>query len=604
MGTVLTCGRQTRSEYRVNAFAGGVIALQVFALGWVVSSTWFKHDDFVVLFRTTSQGGFPGSMLTIFNGHLIPGIVGIFWLLRSLFGMHWWPFVAVIATTQAACSYLTWRVLKAFFGTRPFPVLLLVVYSGSVLTVASNMWAISAVQYLPTQLAFPATILLLQRYSRQRSFRSALFAIVPILFAAFCFEKAIVIAPFVVVLCAITPLTESSAATFGGRLRELRTPLALLLTAVMSYAIFYKVFTTAATIQYSLGAPEFTFKNLTQIDVAPVTKVLGPSFLGGPGRSSGGWFSMASPSSFEVWSSFVVFCVLFVWSMIRNLRSIKYWVLLVGMASVNLALIAFADRNFAQLANRYMSDLVFPLVFLVGLAVVGNSNDERDAYSPVALKALQRSRSVGLAAIVVAGVAVVAHSAKSQSALVANMKFAPGKSYVETARRTTDSAIEIPMLIPQAVPGQVVDPLWGLTWENTTREVLLPADLNVRFRSITEKPFMVLADGSVVPAQFDRVSKAISTGTECLNNAVVSTTALKMDSTPIVWSWYGHMRYTAAEASKADLAWSGPTTVVDLESGSHDIYFPVGGGGEILTVSLDNGGVCLHEIEFLQLRVE
>jgi hypothetical protein len=206
--------------------------------------------------------------------------------------------------------------------------------------------------------------------------------------------------------------------------------------------------------------------------------------------------------------------------------------------------------------------------------------------------------------IVVAGVAVVAHSARSQSALVANMKFAPGKSYVETARRTTDSANEIPMLIPQAVPGQVVDPLWGLTWENTTREVLLPAGLNLRFGSVTEHPFMVLSDGSVVPAQFDRVSKAISTGTECLNNAGPSATTLKMDSNPIVWGWYGHMRYTAAEESKANLAWSGPSTVVDLESGSHDIYFPIAGGEDTLTVSLDKGGVCLQEIEFLQLRAD
>ncbi len=594
----------TSENYWISVSAVVVIALQVFALVWAVSNTWFKQDDFVVLFRTTSQGGFPGSMLTVHGGHLVPGIVAVFWVLRSLFGMQWWPFVAVIATTQAVCSYLTWRVFKSFFGSRPISVLLLVVYAASVLTVCSNMWSSGAIQQLPTQMAFPATILLLQRYGRHPNLRTAIFTAVPVLFAAFFFEKAIVIAPFVVALCAITPFTKSSAVTWTGRLRELRMPLTLLSTAAIAYAIFYKLFTSVPTSKYSLGTPEFTFTNLAHFDIAPLTKVLGTSLFGGPTRFRGGWFSIAAPSGFEVRATSVMFCALFVWSMIRNWRSIKYWVLLLALASMTLALIALANRDLAQLAPHYMSDLVFPLVLLVGLAVVGNSNDERESYSPVALKALQRSRSVGLALIVLAGVAVVAHSAKSQSALVSDMKFAPGKSYIETARRTADALSDAPTLIPQVVPIEVVNQYFGLIGLSSTRVVLLPAGLNLRFGSVTEHPFMVLADGSVMPAQFDRVSKAISTGTECLNNAGLSATTLKMDSTPIVWGWYGHMRYTAAEASKADLAWSGPSTVVDLESGSHDIYFPIGGGGETLTVALDNGGLCIHEIEFLQLKVD
>ena len=517
--------------------------------------------------------------------------------------MQWWPFIAFIAAFQGVCSYLTWRVFKSFFGLRPISVLLLVVYAASVLPVGANMWAISAVQYLPTQLAFPATILLLQRYGRRPNLRTAVFTAAPVLFAAFCFEKAIVIAPFVVVLCAITPLLKSSAATCSGRLRELRTPLIVLLSVAIVYAIFYKVFTSVPASQYSLGDPEFTFENLAQIDIAPLTNVLGPSLFGGPGTFWGGWFSMSAASDFEVWASFAMFCLLFVWSMIRNWRSIKYWVLLLAMACVNLALIAFASRNFVQLATRYMSDLVFPLVLLVGFAVVGNTNDEHDGYSPLARKAIQRSASLGLAAIIVAGLAIVAHSAKSQSALVADIKYAPGKSYVETARRSTGTLDSAPTIIPQASPVDIINQYFGLIGMSSTRVVLSPADLNVRFGSVTENPFMVLSDGSVVPARFDSISKAIPTGTECLNKSGPSTTTLKMDSSPFVWGWYGRMRYIAAEASKAGLVWSGAETVVDLEPGSHDIYFPIGGGGETLSVSLDSNRACLHEIEFLQLRV-
>ena len=598
MDAVLTVERKNSSDRRLSIWAGVVIALQVLALGWAVSSTWFKHDDFVVLYRTTSEGGFPGSMLTVHGGHLVPGIVGVFWVLRSIFGMQWWPFVAVIATTQAVCSYLTWRVFKSFFGLRPISVLLLVVYAASVLTVGANMISMSAVQYLPTQLAFPATILLLQRYSRQPTLRIAILSAVPVLFAGFFFEKAATIVPFVVILCAITPLTESSAATWSGRVRELRIPLALFAIATSAYAIFFRVFTDG-----SAGQSSFTLHALSSFNFDPFTKNLVTSLFGGPGRFWGDG-STSGPSGFEVRASFAMFCLLFVWSMIRNWRSIKYWVLLLAMACVNLALIAFASRNFVQLATRYMSDLVFPLVLLVGFAVVGNTNDEHDGYSPLARKAIQRSASLGLAAIIVAGLAIVAHSAKSQSALVADIKYAPGKSYVETARRSTGTLDSAPTIIPQASPVDIINQYFGLIGMSSTRVVLSPADLNVRFGSVTENPFMVLSDGSVVPARFDSISKAIPTGTECLNKSGPSTTTLKMDSSPFVWGWYGRMRYIAAEASKAGLVWSGAETVVDLEPGSHDIYFPIGGGGETLSVSLDSNRACLHEIEFLQLRVD
>ncbi len=598
-GAVLTTERENRSDLWISVSAGVVIAMQVVALAWVVSSTWFKQDDFVVLFRTTSAGGFPGSMLTVHGGHLVPGIVSVFWVLRSLFGMQWWAFVAVIAASQAVCSYLTWRVLKSFFRSRPISVLLLVIYSASVLTVSANMIAMSAIQYLPMQLAFPATLLLLQRYSRHPSFRTAVVTIAPVLIATLFFEKALTVVPFVVILCVITPLTKSSAATCRGRLRELRTPLAMLVAVTVAYAIFFPVFTGG-----SKGQAHFTFDAVAKFDLGPFLKNLVPSFFGGPGQfdSSG---SISAPSDFEARASFIAFSALFVWSMIRCWKSIKYWALLLAMAGGNLVLIALANRTWVENMTRYMSDLVFPLVLLVGLAVLGNSNDENDGYSPIVRKVLQRSKALGLVLIVVAGIFVVAHSGNSQSAMVAGMKFAPGKSYAETARRTTETLDDAPMLLSQGVPPKVVSgAFWGTSNLNTTRVVLLPAGLNVRFGSVVENPFMVLNDGSVVPARFDRISRPISTGAGCLNVQEMTTTTLKLVSSPIIWGWYGRVRYTSTRESKVALMWSGPNTVIDLESGSHTIYFPITGGGNALTIGLDDSGVCLQEIEFLRLRAD
>ncbi len=105
--------RYDRAEFSVRLAIAVIIVAQVAFLAWSVSNTWFKQDDFVLLYMTTAEGGFPGSLFYDIGSNLIPGIVGTFWILRSLFDMEWWPVVVGIigiVGAQAAASYLTWRV--------------------------------------------------------------------------------------------------------------------------------------------------------------------------------------------------------------------------------------------------------------------------------------------------------------------------------------------------------------------------------------------------------------------------------------------------------------------------------------------------------------
>ena len=572
-----------------------IIVAQAAFLTWWVSNTWFKQDDFALLYRTTTEGGFPGSLFTEYAANLIPGIMGAFWILRSLFVMQWWPFVVVIVGAQAAASYLTWRVLRSFFGSRPIAVLLLLVYSASVLTFGTNMWAIAAIQYLPMQIAFPATILILQRYIKRPALGTAVGAAIPSLVATLFFEKALTVVPFVIVLCALTPFTKDSASSWIGRLRETRKPLIAMTAAAIAYVTSYMIFTSGSTSRLN-----FTYERLSRLALGPFTRNLVPSIFGGPGTESfmGDSFSAATDS--EMFFSLILLGALFAWSIIRRWTSIKYWILLGAMTVANLALIAFADRSWLALLTRYMSDLVFPLVLLVGLAVIGNSNDLFDRPSPLAQRLFRFSTFTRRALIVVAGIALVVNSATSLTTLKRAISSAPGKDYVETARSTSRAAIETPAAITQDVPPDVVNLFLG---ENTTEVVLLPADLNMRFGRVVENPSMVLADGSVVPAKFDPVSQPVATGTSCLNQPYRNRTTLTMNNSPILGGWYGRLEYTATSKATLGIIWSGPKVVMEIEPGARTLFFPITGGGQTLTITLSNGGSCIHEIEIVQMRM-
>ena len=566
-----------------------IIVAQAAFLTWWVSNTWFKQDDFALLYRTTTEGGFPGSLFTEYAANLIPGIMGAFWILRSLFVMQWWPFVVVIVGAQAAASYLTWRVLRSFFGSRPIAVLLLLVYSASVLTFGTNMWAIAAIQYLPMQIAFPATILILQRYIKRPALGTAVGAVIPSLVALLFFQKALTVVPFVIVLCALTPLTKDSASSWIGRLREARKPLIAMTAAAIVYATSYVIFTSG-----SANRPKFTFERLSRFDLAPFTQNLVPSLFGGPSWFSGnGTFTSTADS--ETLISLILLGALFAWSIIRRWTSIKYWILLGAMTLANLALFAFANRWMTN-QPRYMSDLVFPLVLLVGLAVIGNSNDLFDRPSPLAQRLFRFSTFTRRALIAVAGIALVVNSATSLTTLGRAMSPAPGKDYVETARRTARAAIETPTAITQYVS-------YGL-FPQTTEVVLLPAELNMRFGGVVENPSMVLADGSVVPAKFDPVSQPVATGTSCLNQPYRNRTTLTMSSSPMLRNEYGRLEYTATSKTTVGIIWSGPKVVIEIEPGSHTVFFPIEGGGQTLTVTLSNGGSCIHEVEIVQMRMD
>jgi hypothetical protein len=592
-------GRTKRhATFLTGAFVALVIGVQVSTLAIFVSSTWFKHDDFVILFRTTTDGGFPGTLLTANGGHLLPGLVGLYWVFRAIFGMQWWPFVAFIVGSQAFASYLTWRVIKSFFGLRPISVLLLLVYCSSVLTLSANMWAIAAIQYLPLQIAFPATVLLLQRYTKHRNICMALLVTGPVLIASLFFEKAFMIVPFVIALCAMTPLTKNCSTSWKGRSGELRTPLCLMSAVTVAYACFYQIATSG-----SPGKASLSMQALSNFDLAPLNVNLWASLFGGPGKfSRDGWQSL--PVAFEIKYSLAIVSILFVWSIARNWAASKYWILLLAMACTNLVLIALAGRSYAELSPRYMSDLVFPMVLLIGLAVLGNSNDARDGFSSALRVELRLPSGARSFIIFLGGVILFAHSGQSQLVMFAAMKNAPGENYVSAALRSANAAAGTPTLIPHPVPADLIGPIWGLSGENSTKTVLVPAEMNIRFGTVVEDPFMVLADGSIVPARFDSISKPIQSGSQCLNAAPVGSATLEMNNAPIIWSWYVRLSYTSAATTNAVFVWSGPSFTVELNPGLHTVFFPIVGGGNAMTVATSVEGACIKEIEVVQLKLD
>jgi hypothetical protein len=188
--------------------------------------------------------------------------------------------------------------------------------------------------------------------------------------------------------------------------------------------------------------------------------------------------------------------------------------------------------------------------------------------------------------------------------MFAAMKNAPGENYVSAALRSANAAAGTPTLIPHPVPADLIGPIWGLSGENSTKTVLVPAEMNIRFGTVVEDPFMVLADGSIVPARFDSISKPIQSGSQCLNAAPVGSATLEMNNAPIIWSWYVRLSYTSAATTNAVFVWSGPSFTVELNPGLHTVFFPIVGGGNAMTVATSVEGACIKEIEVVQLKLD
>jgi hypothetical protein len=579
-----------------------LIAAQVGYFAWSTSTTWFRQDDYVELLLASRAGGFPGTLFQEFNGHLIPAALALVSGVHWLFGMNWSAVVAIAAVMQLAASVLTWLAIRSFLGPRLLTLFLFVSYLSSVLVFQTLLWWCTINIYLPLQIAFPAALLLLQLALRKRSIFYALLPSAAVLIGSLFFEKCLTITPFLIILVAATQLTPTSKSTPRERLREAKLPLLVLVATTVAYGLVYQLITHS-----SPSRPQLDLSRLSTFSLDPLFRVFLPSFTGGPfpvGRISAsgpGGFNFDLAGSTQMWVNGLMALGLFVWSVVTFKKVLRYWAIISGFALVNLAIIILSGRKWSSLNPRYYSELVFPTILLLGLALgVGR-------FADTPRRRVARSGSNHFAKVpkvlmtAIASIFLIAIATSNMNGMREVLAPAPARSYSANALRSS-AAIGHPVtLIRQYVDKSLINGIF-LRNMNFTYVILQPMAGPWAFADAATDAYMVREDGTVVPATSSRQTIPLYKPGLCnidLHDGIPKRLELNRDL--FRWSWHGSISAAARNDVEISVEWGAAPTTFSILNGPSTTLFFINGGGDSITLTAKGGDVCVTDLGFGKL---
>lgn len=187
---------------RVGLAALVLILVQLVIRAWALLGGSFYVDDFALLSLTRDVSG-AGWLLDPFDHELIPGALGIAWLVSHA-GSFPWPLAAVtVLLLQAAASWSVWHMLRTVFGPRYAVLTPLAVYLFATTTLTSVMWWSAAITLLPIQATSCVAIAAHVRFLGSRRGRDAAVAIGAVVVGLAFDPKALLVVPLLLVLTGV-----------------------------------------------------------------------------------------------------------------------------------------------------------------------------------------------------------------------------------------------------------------------------------------------------------------------------------------------------------------------------------------------------------------
>lgn len=582
-----------------NAIALVVTALLIAQAGltaWALSTTWFFADDFTYLHAITGGEGVIHWMISPYNGHLLPGSFLATWLLQLPAPMEWAWFAAAIVVMQFVASLLTWKVLRSIFGERPFSLVLFVIYVTSVIMFATELWWAAAIEYLPIQIGLPATILLFQRAVTRPGWINALLPGLSLALTLFFFEKALIIGAFVIILWLLAPITPTAEGSVRGRLRQGATPIIVLVSITVAHLLLYLALTSG-----SETVPDLSMSAITEMRLGVALDVLIPTIIGGPHGFSG---HLADPGPFEKVLSLGVLAGALVVSAATRRVWLRYWIALSGLIAVNVIVLTASGRRFIT-EPRYLSDLVLPMLLLIGLAVIGSRFDtsgRRRWFEDII-----DARPLGPSTKIVSGVVIAVLLLVGTTNLIEERpRFArtDGEEYVSAARASIDALAGPIELFSQPAPKSILPPVWFGS-RSTTEFLLTPLSPRLKFADQASSPHLVLPDGHLSPAGVSASFSAALGDGPCVEvDGDGGPTVLTLDRTAFEWRRFGEITITADRPGGLTIIWDGEPAHIDYSSGTSTIVFPIEGSGASVTLRPDpvDGSICVSRLVFGNLE--
>jgi hypothetical protein len=491
----------------VERAAYALVALSLLVWTWAASRSYFRQDDFLYLHRAVTRPLTLDSLLTGYQGHLMPGQFLLVEGLVRVAPLSWAAAVAVVLAFRLVASLAAVRLLVELFGRRPAVLAPLALFLFSPLLVLPFLWWAAALQVLTLQAAMVLAALAHVRYLRTGRTRDGVLGVLAVAGGLVFWEKALLV-PLVLVGVEVMA-RRAGMPVAAARRRPVWLAHGLL---VAGYLALYFGRVEPAGRHAGLASPGQVAELTRQVLLDGFL----PGLVGGPWR--GGYVGTLPPpagAAAIVAALLVVGAVVAGTCLVRPRAALPAWLMLAGYLAFDIGLLAALRLDFIGPVigrdPRYTADAVVVAALALGFAllpVVGARRAD-PAAEPVRgrlhrLTTAPRRWLAGRETPGAAAASLVLLPAYLASCLIStglaaqHMERTSGRSFVATARAELERKPGVSVW-----DGQTPEDLIGSVFRSDARmsRVFAPLRTPVRWNEPTGELFLLDGLGLLRPAE-------------------------------------------------------------------------------------------------------
>jgi hypothetical protein len=554
-----------------------MVAAHVGFRAWALGGGWFYVDDYKLLDEAVRQGLSVEYLLTPYDYQFMPFGRFVAWVVASSGPLDWTMAVLLLLLlltgAAAACVWMLFTLFGARWGVLP-PLAL---YLSSAMTLPASMWWAAALNQVPLQIVFFASVALWVRYLRRPSVGRALLVGLILLLGLLAYVKTVLLLPLLLAI----QLFWFTSGSPRARLRLLAGKrgwgVGLLAVLGGSYVVLYLT-------QVAQPLEGSAWREAADIADTMVVRAFGTGVVGGPWR----WASLIPPTSLAdppLWSvalAWTVIVAVVALSVITRRYAWPAWILLGGyLAAAWFLLIStrgLAVGALAGLEYRYLTDVGAAVCLCLGLAflpVVGSSSSSERREKPLLLHSWGTASSRRLLGRAVLACALLV---ALLGGVVSSVKYArvwhsdhPAAAYLGQADADLAAKNRLIPLAEDTVPRRVMPP-W-LYPHNTTGRLLPLLGRPVAFPQVTAELYALDRDGALWQALVEpdlRSRPGPVEGCGWLVDAGGAT--IPIEGQVIGLSWWMRVAYAASAATPVVVTAGDQRFTTTLEPGPQSLY--------------------------------
>ncbi|MFF3664437.1 hypothetical protein [Microtetraspora malaysiensis] len=626
-------GRPDVVQIRIPSLRLGPVVLAALALivislllkGGVLARGYFIEDDFLFVGDAYEHNLTWDYLTRVHKGHLMPGALGLVWVLSRIAPYNWFLVAAVMLALQAVASVGMLVLLRRLFGDRVGILVPLALYLFAPLTVPALSWWSAALNAVPLQVAMVFSLAAHARFLRDGTARHAWQGLA---WAAFGMAFSTKGAFLPLVTFALTTAYFGTGRTQGwvrAAVRELRARPRVW----GAYAALLAGYTLLYLLRQGTAGEEGAGVPKADVALGLAGWMLGRTFptgvVGGPLNWGGlaGTGGLADPPVAMIVVSWLALAAVVVFTCLYRRRAWRAWTVAALYVVVADAIPTILARGrytaLVGTETRYVADAV--VVFAVCLALSSLPlRGEGDAYRRPLPGVMPLTTALLTVAFLVASVASV--NAYGNTVTAADRV----RPYVENVRDALARLPEGAQIYPRPVPDQVVLP-WNGDRRLTSRVLAPLADEALRARmrdpAPAERPYVVDDSGKIVAIDhlygyFDMVEdlngdggRATGTTGRSVGGRAKGRACYELRAGAVAFpvesfggpEGVGALSYRSTRPVTVEVSLGEVTRRLDLPATAESrlVYFPHPGAGDGLRIALDDPGTtgfCLKAVAF------